>query len=188
MGLYWFETFYRIGSYIFGGGQVVLPLIVEQVVQYKDECSMVLEKEICTRRPDYEVYPEGDDRIQSWMTEAQFLAGLGIAQVLPPRGNAPLTHNSRQARRRGKGRQSVAQTQWYKVNIRQVLSEPPGAWQGSLRLGSLEQDSQQQAPHSLSSDSLYTSLSQYVGLTFFNWARFSGVRLSEAGFIRGEAG
>lgn len=84
MGLYWFETFYRIGSYIFGGGQVVLPLIVEQVVQYKDECSMVLEKEICTRRPDYEVYPEGDDRIQSWMTEAQFLAGLGIAQVLRP--------------------------------------------------------------------------------------------------------
>jgi len=83
MGLYWFETFYRIGSYIFGGGQVVLPLIVEQVVQYKDECSMVLEKEICTRRPDYEVYPEGDDRIQSWMTEAQFLAGLGIAQAMP---------------------------------------------------------------------------------------------------------
>ena len=82
MGLYWFETFYRIGSYIFGGGQVVLPLIVEQVVQYKDECIMVTEKEICTRKPDYEVYPAGDPRIQSWMTEAQFLAGLGIAQVL----------------------------------------------------------------------------------------------------------
>ena len=81
MGLYWFETFYRIGSYIFGGGQVVLPLIIEQVVQYKDECTVVLDKEICTRKPDYEVYPAGDPRIQSWMTEAQFLAGLGIAQV-----------------------------------------------------------------------------------------------------------
>ena len=32
-GLYWFETFYRIGSYIYGGGQVVLPLIIEQVVR-----------------------------------------------------------------------------------------------------------------------------------------------------------
>ena len=61
MGLYWFETFYRIGSYIFGGGQVVLPLIVEQVVQYKDECTMVMEKEICTRKPDYEVYEEDDE-------------------------------------------------------------------------------------------------------------------------------
>jgi chromate transport protein ChrA len=31
-----FETFYRIGSYIYGGGQVVLPLIIEQVVRYFD--------------------------------------------------------------------------------------------------------------------------------------------------------
>ena len=83
MALYWFETFYRIGSYIFGGGQVVLPLIVEQVVQYTDKCEVIEGLEQCKRVPDYLAYPAGDARIGSWMTEAQFLAGLGVAQAMP---------------------------------------------------------------------------------------------------------
>jgi chromate transporter len=47
-----FTTMYRIGSIIFGGGQVVLPMLQEEVV------------------PD-------------WMTDEQFLQGLGLAQSMP---------------------------------------------------------------------------------------------------------
>ena len=47
-----FEVMYRIGSIIFGGGQVVLPMLQDEVV------------------PD-------------WMTENQFLQGLGLAQSMP---------------------------------------------------------------------------------------------------------
>jgi len=47
-----FETMYRIGSIIFGGGQVVLPMLQDEVV------------------------PE-------WMTNEQFLQGLGLAQSMP---------------------------------------------------------------------------------------------------------
>ena len=32
--LHWFETFYRIGSLIYGGGQVVLPMLLTECVQY----------------------------------------------------------------------------------------------------------------------------------------------------------
>jgi hypothetical protein len=32
--LHWFETFYRIGSLIYGGGQVVLPMLLTETVQY----------------------------------------------------------------------------------------------------------------------------------------------------------
>jgi len=87
-GVYWFETFYRIGSYIFGGGQVVLPLIIEQLVHYEDVCDSTSGKQMCVRKPDYEIYGEeligkGNQNVSSWMTEAQFLAGLGIAQAMP---------------------------------------------------------------------------------------------------------
>jgi hypothetical protein len=37
--------------------------------------------QICDRVPDYKLYPEGDVRIKSWLTEEQFLAGLAISQV-----------------------------------------------------------------------------------------------------------
>jgi len=47
-----FETMYRIGSIIFGGGQVVLPMLEGEVVP-------------------------------SWMTNGQFLQGLGLAQSMP---------------------------------------------------------------------------------------------------------
>jgi hypothetical protein len=32
--LHWFETFFRIGSLIYGGGQVVLPMLLTETVQY----------------------------------------------------------------------------------------------------------------------------------------------------------
>jgi chromate transporter len=47
-----FETMYRIGSIIFGGGQVVLPMLQDEVVP-------------------------------GWMTNDQFLQGLGLAQSMP---------------------------------------------------------------------------------------------------------
>jgi chromate transporter len=47
-----FETMYRIGSIIFGGGQVVLPMLQDEVVP-------------------------------AWMTDDQFLQGLGLAQSMP---------------------------------------------------------------------------------------------------------
>lgn len=47
-----FEVMYRIGSLIFGGGQVVLPMLQDEVVGI-------------------------------WMTNSQFLTGLGLAQSMP---------------------------------------------------------------------------------------------------------
>lgn len=52
-GLAMFDSFYRTGALVFGGGHVVLPLLQKDVV------------------------PTG------WMTNAQFLAGYGAAQAVP---------------------------------------------------------------------------------------------------------
>ncbi|WP_151737500.1 chromate transporter ['Paenibacillus yunnanensis' Narsing Rao et al. 2020] len=52
-GLALFDSFYRSGSLVFGGGHVVLPLLEREVV------------------------PAG------WVSEADFLAGYGIAQAVP---------------------------------------------------------------------------------------------------------
>ncbi|WP_249310046.1 chromate efflux transporter [Bacillus sp. FJAT-49736] len=52
-GLAMFDSFYRAGALVFGGGHVVLPLLQQDVV------------------------PTG------WMTNAQFLAGYGAAQAVP---------------------------------------------------------------------------------------------------------
>ena len=48
-----FDTFYRVGSLVFGGGHVVLPMLQAEVV------------------------PPG------WISDAQFLAGYGAAQAVP---------------------------------------------------------------------------------------------------------
>ncbi|CAG9463862.1 unnamed protein product [Pedinophyceae sp. YPF-701] len=65
--LHWFEAFYRIGSLIFGGGQVVLPMLIDEVVQ--DDCPL---------------QPDGtNDCPDSWVSTEQFLAGLGLAQAMP---------------------------------------------------------------------------------------------------------
>ncbi|ULO05597.1 chromate transporter [Paenibacillus sp. 19GGS1-52] len=52
-GLAWFDSFYRSGSLVFGGGHVVLPLLEREVV------------------------PTG------WVSKAEFLAGYGAAQAVP---------------------------------------------------------------------------------------------------------
>lgn len=52
-----FSVMYRIGSIIFGGGQVVLPLLQDEVVSSPDEVR--------------------------WMTKETFLQGLGLAQSMP---------------------------------------------------------------------------------------------------------
>jgi chromate transporter len=51
--LRWFDSFYRSGSLVFGGGHVVLPLLRAELV------------------------PTG------WLADSQFLAGYGMAQALP---------------------------------------------------------------------------------------------------------
>lgn len=67
--LHWFEAFYRTGSIIFGGGQVVLPLIINEVTS--EECANALDS------------TEGDPCKDSWVTPDQFYLGLGIVQALP---------------------------------------------------------------------------------------------------------
>jgi chromate transporter len=52
-GLALVESFYRVGSLVFGGGHVVLPLLHREVV------------------------------LTGWITDAQFLAGYGAAQAVP---------------------------------------------------------------------------------------------------------
>jgi len=68
--LHWFETFYRIGSIIFGGGQVVLPMLITETVTQTCVTDST-GSQVCTDTPD------------SWVTLEQFLAGLGMVQAMP---------------------------------------------------------------------------------------------------------
>mmetsp|Transcript_6663 Transcript_6663/g.10537 ORF Transcript_6663/g.10537 Transcript_6663/m.10537 type:complete len:361 (+) Transcript_6663:327-1409(+) len=53
-GIFWFESFFRTGSIIFGGGQVVLPLIVNELVKETTVCNLGVDGvEICSPVPDY---------------------------------------------------------------------------------------------------------------------------------------
>jgi chromate transporter len=62
-----FSLMYRIGSIIFGGGQVVLPLLQDEVVHDNNASSD----------------NNGTDPTLRWMTKDQFLQGLGLAQSMP---------------------------------------------------------------------------------------------------------
>ena len=65
--------------------QVVLPLLLNEVTQYEYVCIKdVIGKQLCEKTPDYKIYPPGDARVRSWVTEEQFLAGLAISQVSRP--------------------------------------------------------------------------------------------------------
>lgn len=66
IALKWWEVFYRTGSIIYGGGQVVLPMLYTDVVQRTCDANGV-----CTDAPN------------SWVTSEQFYAGIGIAQAMP---------------------------------------------------------------------------------------------------------
>ncbi|KAJ9527912.1 hypothetical protein QJQ45_005640 [Haematococcus lacustris] len=65
----WFEVFYRIGSIIYGGGQVVLPMLLSDLVKYDCQADRV---PACV-----------EDKVNSWMTTEQFYGGLGIVQAMP---------------------------------------------------------------------------------------------------------
>jgi len=75
--LHWFEAFWRTGSIIFGGGQVVLPLLLNDVVQYDTSCvtNTTLGEE-CLQYVESEL-------ANSWVTEEQFFTGLAMAQAMP---------------------------------------------------------------------------------------------------------
>eukprot|EP00775_Hariotina_reticulata_P008009 gene8009-8207_t len=64
--LKWWEVFYRTGSIIYGGGQVVLPMLYTDVVQ--QSCD---DMNNCVDLPN------------TWVTSKQFYAGLGVVQALP---------------------------------------------------------------------------------------------------------
>ena len=75
--LHWFEAFWRTGSIIFGGGQVVLPLLLNDVVQYETTCAAYdTVTRACTAYAKTEL-------ATSWITEEQFFAGLGVVQAMP---------------------------------------------------------------------------------------------------------
>jgi len=81
--LHWFEAFYRTGSIIFGGGQVVLPLLMYEVVQCEESCvavdgSVVANTGNTTCLAAVQVTKAG-----SWITDEQFFAGLGLVQAMP---------------------------------------------------------------------------------------------------------
>lgn len=65
--LHWFELFYRTGSLIFGGGQVVLPLLLGEMVH--EDCS----------DPSKGCVPLAS----SWLTKEEFYTGLAAAQAMP---------------------------------------------------------------------------------------------------------
>ncbi|XP_024383775.1 uncharacterized protein [Physcomitrium patens] len=66
MLLQWWEVFYRTGSVIYGGGQVVLPMLYTDLVQ--QDCNS---EGVCQDNPS------------TWVTSTQFYAGLGVQQALP---------------------------------------------------------------------------------------------------------
>jgi chromate transporter len=64
--LKWWEVFYRTGSIIYGGGQVVLPMLYTDVVQQTCDAN-----------------GQNCSEANSWVTSEQFYAGLGVAQAMP---------------------------------------------------------------------------------------------------------
>ena len=77
LALQWWNAWYTAGSLIFGGGQVVVPLLFGVVVQ--QDCTQVGVgpgggvpfKSICTDRPT------------SWVTTSDFYTGLAVIQAAP---------------------------------------------------------------------------------------------------------
>jgi len=92
--LHWFAAFYRTGSVIFGGGQVVLPMLYNDVVnadcldQSRRCCPADLTLDMATNTTMFEICDnEGADYNPdckcSWMSGNQFYAGLAVSQAMP---------------------------------------------------------------------------------------------------------
>lgn len=90
--LHWFAAFYRTGSIIFGGGQVVLPMLYNVVVEANCQdqsqrcCPMDAGTtnqtliDICSNQSAAASDP---GCACSWMSGGEFYAGLALAQAMP---------------------------------------------------------------------------------------------------------
>ena len=92
--LHWFAAFYRTGSVIFGGGQVVLPMLYNDVVaaNCQDQsarcCPSDPSVNVTTNAALVELCngPTADSDpncVCSWMSGNEFYAGLALAQAMP---------------------------------------------------------------------------------------------------------
>ncbi|KAG7668186.1 hypothetical protein NADE_008667 [Nannochloris sp. 'desiccata'] len=92
--LHWFSAFYRTGSVIFGGGQVVLPMLYNDVVaadcldQARRCCPVELNVDMATNTTMFEICDGAGAESNpgckcSWMSGNQFYAGLAISQAMP---------------------------------------------------------------------------------------------------------
>ena len=81
--LHWFEAFYRTGSIIFGGGQVVLPLLLKDVTDVAVTCVDATGAAVAAGTAGATCVAV--ETAKSWITEEQFFAGLAIVQAMPVR-------------------------------------------------------------------------------------------------------
>jgi chromate transporter len=102
--LHWFAAFYRTGSIIFGGGQVVLPMLYNDVVaadcanqeaiccpkdltqvadQIGNTSGILLNQTLIDLCSDYSTALYADECKCSWMSASQFYFGLSAAQACP---------------------------------------------------------------------------------------------------------
>lgn len=69
----WWRTFYLSGSYIFGGGQVVIPMLYNDVVTRS-----------CVAAPgNATALPTCTDAPDTWVTSSDFYTGLAVVQAMP---------------------------------------------------------------------------------------------------------
>lgn len=85
--LHWFAAFYRTGSIIFGGGQVVLPMLYNVVVgancqDQSQRCclaSNLATSDTCSGSDAW----QNELCVCSWISGGEFYAGLALAQAMP---------------------------------------------------------------------------------------------------------
>ena len=111
--LHWFEAFYRTGSIIFGGGQVVLPLLLKDVTDVAVTCVDATGAAVAAGTAGATCVAV--ETAKSWITEEQFFAGLAIVQAMP----GPLFNLSRV---HGRARRAPRRLQ-----RRPPASPPPGS-------------------------------------------------------------
>lgn len=88
--LHWFAAFYRTGSVIFGGGQVVLPMLYNDVVaaNCQDQQQLCCPVDVSPSSEVIQACQQWNATLNpscqcSWMTGNEFYAGLALAQAMP---------------------------------------------------------------------------------------------------------